>query len=137
MKTLLLTLLCVTVVGCNAASPSALDDFNPALLQGKWSFVFTSAICTVPDIEASFSHFRPAGAIPASIRLIGSWQVRGEPAAFDLEGTLGRDTGEIYLELTPGSKSMQGLVLDNDNLALVYTDTSVGCSARAAALRIE
>ena len=98
-KTIVVALACLSLLGCNAESPTALAAFNPALIHGRWAITFSRNACDLSEIQASFTQFSSGGPLPESIRLVGSWQVSGSPTSADLGGTLARDTGKIILEL--------------------------------------
>lgn len=132
-----LAAFCAVLVGCNAESPTALSDFNPASIHGKWAVTFSAATCSLREIQLSFTQFSDGGALPETIRLLGSWQTIGENANADLLGELIRDSGELRIELIEDVRIMEGIVLDNDNLALGYHDATTGCRARAAVRRID
>jgi hypothetical protein len=135
-KTIVVALACLSLLGCNAESPTALAAFNPALIHGRWAITFSRNACDLSEIQASFTQFSSGGPLPESIRLVGSWQVSGSPTSADLGGTLARDTGKIILELLADVRILEGIVMDEDNLVFGYSDLSTGCKARASALRI-
>ena len=129
-------LVCIAAVGCNAGSPTELDQINPAQLHGRFLLTFSSATCTLNGIELFFGQFGDGGALPENIRLIGSWQFLGDNSTTNLVGNLKRDTGGVHFDLIPDVRWLDGIFLDNDNMALGYTDVSNGCSARVKAGRI-
>jgi len=129
-------LFCITAVGCNAQSPTELDAINPAALHGDFLLTFSSTTCSLPGMELSFAQFSEGGALPENIRLFGSWVVLGDTFSGDLVGQLKRDTGEVRFDLISEVRWMEGIFLDNDNIALGYTDLSEGCTARVRGRRI-
>ena len=129
-------LICLAAVSCNAGSPTELDEINAALLHGRFLLTFANATCTLKGIELSFAQFGDGGALPESIRLFGSWQELEDNFSGDLVGALRRDTGEVRFDLVPDVRFLEGIFLDNDNIAMGYTDLSMGCTARAKGGRI-
>ena len=129
-------LVCIAAVGCNAATPTELDAINPAPLHGRFLLTFSSTTCSLKAIEVSFAQFGDGGALPENIRLFGSWQVREENFTGDLVGELKRDTGEVRFDLIRDVRWLEGIFLDDDNMALGYTDLSLGCTARVRGGRI-
>jgi len=134
-KTIFL-LFCITAVGCNAESPTELDAINAAALHGRFLLTFSSTTCLLQGMELSFAQFGDGGALRENIRLFGSWQVLGDTFSGDLVGELKRDTGEVRFDLISEVRWMEGIFLDNDNMALGYTDLSEGCTARVRGQRI-
>ena len=131
-----LALVCFAFAACNADSPSALATINPALLHGHFLLVFSDATCTLEEIEVSYSQFSNGGALPEKIRIVGSWQFRGQNFTGDLEGAITRDTGEVSFDFVPEVRGVAGIFLDNDTFAAGYTDTQSGCTARVSGKRI-
>lgn len=129
-------LVCLATVGCNAASPTELESINAASLQGRFLLTFSSSTCSIKGIELSFAQFREGGALPEFIRLFGSWQEFEDNFSGDLVGRLRRDTGEVRFDLIPDVRYLEGIFLDNDNIALGYTDLSLGYTARVKGGRI-
>ena len=127
----------MALTACNAETPTALADINAAAIHGRFLFSFSEATCTLEEVEASFTQFTSGGALPETIRLIGSWQFVGSPQTGDLEGELIRDTGEVLLEFIPEVRWMAGIFLDNDNAALAYHDVDADCRARVSARKIQ
>ena len=84
----------------------------------------------------SFTQFSDGGALPAKIRLVGSWQFLGENHTGELVGELTRDTGEVFLEIIANVRWMDGIFLDNDHFVAGYTDLGAGCTARVSGKRI-
>ncbi len=132
-----LLVCCLTLGACNAEAPTALADINPAAIHGKWGVAFSAATCTLSEIQVSFTQFSSGGALPDTIRLVGSWQAVGNNTNTSLSGRLIRDTGYITLQLIEDVRWMEGIVLDEDNMALAYTDVSTPCRARAAMKRLD
>ena len=116
-KTIFL-LFCITAVGCNAESPTELDAINAAALHGRFLLTFSSTTCLLQGMELSFAQFGDGGALRENIRLFGSWQVLGDTFSGDLVGELKRDTGEVRFDLISEVRWMEGMLLDNDSMAL-------------------
>ena len=129
-------LVFLAAVGCNATSPTELDSINAASLHGRFLLTFSSSTCSIKAIQLSFAQFRDAGTLPEFIRLFGSWQELEDDYSGDLVGELRRDTGEVRFDLIPDVRYLEGIFLDNDNIALGYTDLSLGCTARVKGGRI-
>ena len=127
-------LVCIAAAGCNAGSPAELDQINPAELHGR--FLLTFSTCIPKGMELSFAQFGDGSSLAETIRLFGSWQVLEENFSGDLVGALKRDTGEVRFDLNPDVRWLEGIFLDNDNIALGYTDLSNGCTARVRGGRI-